>query len=162
MGPAANSDVTYKDAPLQQGVTVKVVPSTEIRGLWAAFKRDDYEPDMDKVGGKQGVVLHQHPSGAFTVLFDGKASGLKKGESYRFKFPPKALVAMDKIPVKKRKPRLPKHVKEAPPTTPQAPPPLVEPVVVNEPPPECSVEQRLLDNCLQPSPRLTDKEDQKK
>eukprot|EP01060_Flectonema_neradi_P024221 TRINITY_DN3284_c0_g1_i1.p1 TRINITY_DN3284_c0_g1~~TRINITY_DN3284_c0_g1_i1.p1 ORF type:complete len:365 (+),score=104.34 TRINITY_DN3284_c0_g1_i1:41-1096(+) len=141
---------------LQQGVTVLVCSAPEIRQAWKDFKRDDYEPEMDKVAGKKGCILHQHPSGAFTVVFEGKKSGLKAKETMRLKFPPKALSSVDRVPVKKRKPRLPKHVKtkKAPPTP---TPVIVEPEVVNEPPPAYSPDQRRIDECLTPSPKLEDK-----
>ena len=132
-----------------------------------------------QAAGKKGCILHQHPSGAFTVVFEGKASGLKAKETMRLKFPPKyvfffvgllcigsilsielstnrALSSVDRVPVKKRKPRLPKHVKtkKAPPTP---TPVIVEPQVVNEPPPAYSPEQRRIDECLTPSPKLEGK-----
>eukprot|EP01061_Rhynchopus_euleeides_P015862 TRINITY_DN26986_c0_g2_i2.p1 TRINITY_DN26986_c0_g2~~TRINITY_DN26986_c0_g2_i2.p1 ORF type:complete len:369 (+),score=123.62 TRINITY_DN26986_c0_g2_i2:64-1107(+) len=161
------SEIVMKAAPLQQGVKVKIVPLDEMRESWKHFKRDDYEPEMDKVAGKTGSVLHQHPSGAFTIVFKGKESGLKKGESYRFKFPPKALQSCDMVEVKKRKPRLPKHVKVSPkkkaaPPTASTPVPamaIVEPEVVMEPPPECLPTQRAIDECLHPSPKLENNHD---
>eukprot|EP01059_Diplonema_ambulator_P011974 TRINITY_DN2202_c5_g1_i1.p1 TRINITY_DN2202_c5_g1~~TRINITY_DN2202_c5_g1_i1.p1 ORF type:complete len:330 (+),score=111.18 TRINITY_DN2202_c5_g1_i1:31-990(+) len=148
-------DVEYKAVPLQQGVSVRIVPADQIREAWARFKRDDYEDEMLKVAGKVGTILHQHPSGAFTVLFEGKVSGLKKNERLRLKFPPKALVSCDMMPVKKRKPRLPKHVKtKRSPASPVASTPsaLVEPEIVNDPPPASTAEQKRIDECLFPSP----------
>ena len=44
---------------LQQGVTVLVSSISEIKQAWKDFKRDDYEPDMDKVCVVVYRILHE-------------------------------------------------------------------------------------------------------
>eukprot|EP00756_Hemistasia_phaeocysticola_P010457 Hpha_TRINITY_DN15018_c2_g1::TRINITY_DN15018_c2_g1_i1::g.124705::m.124705 len=134
-----------KAAPLQQGVTVRVAAAEIIKEEWGKMRRDDYDLDMARVAGKQGVILHQHPSGAFTVSFEGSEAGLPKGETLRFKFPPLALQAVDQVPVLKRVPRA--QTQESPPRPPPAPEPPSP-----ETPPESPMARRRLDSGLKPPP----------
>eukprot|EP01063_Lacrimia_lanifica_P010004 TRINITY_DN16803_c0_g1_i1.p1 TRINITY_DN16803_c0_g1~~TRINITY_DN16803_c0_g1_i1.p1 ORF type:complete len:429 (+),score=157.35 TRINITY_DN16803_c0_g1_i1:107-1288(+) len=146
----AAPDVSYKAAPLQQGCKVQIEDVAGMKDAWAAFKRpDDYDEDMDKVAGKEGTILHQHPSGAFTVVFEGKAAGLPKGEKVRWKFPPQAMKALDVVPVKKKAPRRKK--KPAPTVA------LVETDIVFDELPPCEPEQIELDD-IAPPPAIDPKE----
>eukprot|EP00756_Hemistasia_phaeocysticola_P036569 Hpha_TRINITY_DN16648_c3_g8::TRINITY_DN16648_c3_g8_i1::g.183430::m.183430 len=157
-----------KASALQQGVAVRVAAADKIKEEWSKLKRDDYDPDMATVAGKQGKILHQHPSGAFSVVFEGKEAGLAAGEQVRFKFPPRALQPVDAgapaapAPAPKRaaapmspgRPMSPgQPMSPASPVTPFPETPVgspMRPPTPPETPPQSPMAMRRLDSGLQP------------
>eukprot|EP00756_Hemistasia_phaeocysticola_P019237 Hpha_TRINITY_DN15646_c4_g1::TRINITY_DN15646_c4_g1_i1::g.100181::m.100181 len=129
-----------KPAALQQGVSVRVVGAQQVQQEWARMKRDEYDPEMARVAGRQGVILHQHPSGAFTVSFEDA------GEVLRFKFPPRALQAVGTVPDAKR------IQDSVSPHRPPVAPPSPEPEAAPETPPMSPAAMQRIDSGLKPPP----------